>query len=71
MKSELLGDAGPGFQVTLSITHLVNVKSFSMVDVEAPRIASKQRKNVRVNVVRDILLLVKFIDSLWSLLVSP
>ena len=71
MKSGLLGSAGPPFQVSLSITLLVNAKSFTMVDVGAPIIASKQRKIARVNVVRDILLLVKFIDSLGSLLVSP
>ena len=71
MKSGLEGTAGPGFQVSLSITNLVNVKSLTMVDVGAPIIASKQRKIVRVNVVRDILLLVKFIGSLGSLLVSP
>ena len=40
-----------------------------MVVVRAPIIASNQRKIVRVNVVRDIQLLVKFIDSLGSLLV--
>ena len=69
MKSGFLGDAGPGFQVSLSITKLENVKSFTMVDVGAPIIASNQRKIVRVNVVGDIQLLVKFIDSLGSLLV--
>ena len=53
MKSGFLGDAGPVFQVSLSITRLENVKSLTMVDVGAPVIASKQRKIVRVNVVRD------------------
>ena len=71
MKSGLLVHARPSFQVSLSITNLENVKSLTMVDVGAPRIASKQRKIVRVNVVRDILLLVKFMGSLGSLLVSP
>ena len=69
MKSGLLGHARPSFQVSLSITNLENVKSFPMVVVRAPIIASNQRKIVRVNVVRDIQLLVKFIDSLGSLLV--
>ena len=71
MKSGLLVHARPSFQVSLSITNLENVKSLTMVDVGAPIIASNQRKIVRVNVLGDIQLLVKFIDSLGSLLVSP
>ena len=67
----LQGAVGPSFQVSPSITNLVNVKSLTMVDVGAPIIASNQRKIVRVNVLGDIQLLVKFIDSLGSLLVSP
>ena len=69
MKSGLLVHARPSFQVSLSITNLENVKSFPMVVVRAPIIASNQRKIVRVNVLGDIQLLVKFIDSLGSLLV--
>ena len=69
MKSGLLVHARPSFQVSLSITNLENVKSLTMVDVGAPIIASNQRKIVRVNVLGDIQLLVKFIDSLGSLLV--
>ena len=69
MRSGLLVHARPSFQVSLSITNLENVKSFLMVVVRAPIIASNQRKIVRVNVLGDIQLLVKFIDSLGSILV--